>query len=179
MSTEEISKLIMRTAWGDRAAFDQLYHRMSAKLFGVCLRVLKDRDEAEEVLQEVFVKIWTKADRFAVSEHSAVSWLVAIARNQAIDRLRTRASKVGNPHAEHDPPDPAPGPEASLMFKALREKIETCLDELEEARAEAVRGAYIDGFSYAELAERHRVPLNTMRTWLRRGLQKLRECLER
>lgn len=179
MTAEDISKLIMRAALRDRAAFDQLYHAVSAKLFGVCLRVLKDREDAEEALQEVFVKIWMKADRFATSQHSPMSWLIAIARNHAIDRLRARASEGANPHAEHDPPDPAPGPEASLMYKALRARIETCLDEQEEAHAQAVRAAYIEGYSYAELVAQHRVPLNTMRTWLRRGLQKLRECLER
>jgi RNA polymerase sigma-70 factor (ECF subfamily) len=179
MTTEDISKLIMRTALRDRAAFDELYYAVSAKLFGVCLRVLKDREDAEEAVQEVFVKVWTKADRFAVSQHSPMSWLIAIARNHAIDRLRARASEGAKPEAAHDPPDPAPGPEDTLMAKAQTAAVERCLDELEAARAAAVRSAYIDGDSYTELAERHDVPLNTMRTWLRRGLQKLRECLER
>jgi len=179
MTSEDISKLIMRTALCDRAAFNQLYDRVSAKLFGVCLRVLKDPEDAEEALQEVFVKIWTRADRFAVSELSPMSWLVAIARNQAIDRLRARAKPSGNPDAVSDLPDPAPGPEDRLIAEARKTAIQRCLDELEDDRAAAVRGAYINGDSYAELAKRHDVPLNTMRTWLRRGLQKLRECLER
>ena len=90
MTPQDIARLIVRTSLKDRAAFDLLYRQTSAKLFGVCLRVLSDRAEAEEALQEVFVKVWTKADRFAVSELSPMSWLIAVARNHAIDRIRAR-----------------------------------------------------------------------------------------
>jgi RNA polymerase sigma-70 factor, ECF subfamily len=90
MEPQDITKLIVRTAMKDREAFDALYRNTSAKLFGVCLRILNNRAEAEEVLQEIYVKIWTKADRFAVSDLSPISWLVAIARHHAIDRIRVR-----------------------------------------------------------------------------------------
>ncbi|MEP1517457.1 MAG: sigma-70 family RNA polymerase sigma factor, partial [Nitratireductor sp.] len=90
MTPHDITKLIVRTSMKDRGAFDLLYRQTSAKLFGVCLRVLRDRAEAEEALQDVYVKIWTKADRFAVSDLSPISWLVAVARNHAIDKLRSR-----------------------------------------------------------------------------------------
>ena len=179
MTPQDISKLIVRTSMKDRGAFDRLYQQTSAKLFGVCLRVLNDRGEAEEALQEVFVKIWTKSDRFAVSDLSPISWLVAIARNHAIDRIRTRRQPVADLDAALDVADPAPGPEAAAMAGGENERIYRCLDELEKDRASAVRGAYLKGESYAELAERYGVPLNTMRTWLRRSLLKLRECLER
>ena len=179
MTPQDISNLIVRTSMKDRAAFDLLYRQTSAKLFGVCLRVLKDRGEAEEALQEVFVKIWTKADRFAVSDLSPISWLVAIARNHAIDRIRARREPAAYIDAALDVVDPAPGPEAAAVAGGESGRIYRCLDELEKDRAAAVRGAYLDGESYAELAARHDVPLNTMRTWLRRSLLKLRECLER
>ncbi|RVC67619.1 MAG: sigma-70 family RNA polymerase sigma factor [Mesorhizobium sp.] len=179
MASQDISKLIVRTSMKDRAAFDLLYKQTSAKLFGVCLRVLRDRGDAEEALQEVFVKIWTKADRFAVSDLSPISWLVAIARNHAIDRIRARRGPSANIDAVLDVADPAPGPEAMAVAGGEAVRIHHCLDELEEDRAAAVRGAYLNGESYAELAERFKVPLNTMRTWLRRSLLKLRECLER
>jgi RNA polymerase sigma-70 factor (ECF subfamily) len=91
MIQQDITKLIVRNSMKDRAAFDELYRHTSAKLFGVCLRVLKDRVETAEALQEVFIKVWSKADRFAVSELSPISWLVAITCNHAIDRLRARA----------------------------------------------------------------------------------------
>ena len=179
MTPQDITKLIVRTSLKDRAAFDVLYRQTSAKLFGVCLRVLNDRGEAEEALQEVFVKIWTKADRFAVSELSPISWLVAIARNHAIDRIRARRRPAADIDAALDIADPAPGPEAMVVAGGENDRIYHCLEELENDRAAAVRGAYLQGESYAELAERHGVPLNTMRTWLRRSLMKLRDCLER
>jgi RNA polymerase sigma-70 factor (ECF subfamily) len=179
MAPQDITKLIVRTSMKDGAAFDALYHATSAKLFGVCLRVLSDRAEAEEALQEVYIKIWTKADRFAVSELSPISWLVAIARNHAIDRLRARRRPPADIDAASEIADPVPGPEALAIAGDERGRIEECLDELDKDRASAVRGAYLRGDSYAELAERFDVPLNTMRTWLRRSLIKLRECLER
>jgi RNA polymerase sigma-70 factor (ECF subfamily) len=179
MAPQDITKLIVRTSMRDRTAFDLLYRLTSAKLFGVCLRVLSDRSEAEEALQEVYVKVWTKADRFAVSELSPISWLVAVARNHAIDRLRVRRKTTAGIDAAIDIADPTPGPEALAMAGEDSARVHRCLDELDEDRASAVRGAYLKGESYAELAERHDVPLNTMRTWLRRSLIKLRECLER
>lgn len=179
MVPQDITKLIVRVSMKDRAAFDLLYRQTSAKLFGVCLRVLNDRGDAEEALQEVFVKIWTKADRFAVSDLSPISWLVAVARNHAIDRLRARRQASVDIDAALDVADPGPSPEAQAVIGREGERIHQCLEELERDRAAAVRGAYLRGESYAELAERHKVPLNTMRTWLRRSLMKLRECLER
>ncbi|MDN2566281.1 sigma-70 family RNA polymerase sigma factor [Aquibium sp. A9E412] len=179
MSPEEITKLIVRVSMKDRAAFDLLYRRTSAKLFGVCLRILNDRGEAEDALQEVYAKIWTKADRFAVSELSPISWLVAVARNHSIDRIRAKRVKTADLDQAVETADPRPGPEAEAESSSVRAQIDRCLGELETDRASAVRGAYLNGDSYAELAERFEVPLNTMRTWLRRSLIKLRECLER
>jgi len=180
MQPEDISKLVVRVAMKDRAAFDLLYRNTSAKLFGVCLRVLSDRAEAEEALQEVYVKIWTKADRFAVSDLSPISWLVAVARNQAIDRLRARRQKAaaGLDEAE-EVADARPGPEDNVAAGSEMMKVQRCLAELEPDRAAAVRAAYVEGDSYADLAARFSVPLNTMRTWLRRSLIRLRECMER
>lgn len=176
---QDITRLIVRVSLKDRAAFDALYRGTSAKLFGVCIRVLSDRAEAEEALQEVYVKIWTKADRFAASDLSPISWLVAIARNHCIDRLRTRRQTTVDIDTALDVADPKPDPEALAVAGGERDRIHACLDELDADRAAAVRGAYLSGESYAELAERFSVPLNTMRTWLRRSLMKLRECLER
>jgi RNA polymerase sigma-70 factor (ECF subfamily) len=179
MTPQDITKLIVRTSMRDRDAFDLLYRQTSAKLFGVCLRVLRDRAEAEEALQEVYVKIWMKADRFAVSDLSPISWLVAVARNHAIDKIRARRNSATGLDDAMEVADPGPGPEALAVAGSERERIRSCLGELDGERAAAVRGAYLDGYSYAELAERFSVPLNTMRTWLRRSLLKLRECLER
>lgn len=177
---DKIENLIARVALRDRAAFDQLYDATSAKLFGTCLRVLNNRTEAEEAVQEVFIKIWLKADRFAVTPQSPMSWLIAIARHQAIDRLRARRDTAGTiDDAALEIRDPAPGPEARAVAAGERRQLDACLAELEGDRADAVRRAYMAGDSYADLAERHGVPLNTMRTWLRRSLMRLKECLQR
>ncbi len=177
---DDISGLILRVSLRDRAAFDRLYQAAAPKLFGTCLRILRNRAEAEEAVQEVFVKIWLRADRFAVTGQSPMSWLIAIARNQAIDRLRARRDATGAlDDAALDVRDPAPTPEARSIARAEHRRLDGCLAQLDGDRAAAVKGAYLDGHSYADLAMRHGVPLNTMRTWLRRSLLRLKECLER
>lgn len=173
-----IAALILRVALRDRRAFAQLYDATAAKLFGTCLRILRNRAEAEEALQEVFVKIWLRADRFTVTGQSPMAWLVAIARHQAIDRLRARREAAALDEGALAVRDPAPGPEARAVAAGERLRLAGCLDALPQDRAQAVRGAYLDGDSYADLALRFGVPLNTMRTWLRRSLLRLRACLE-
>ncbi len=179
MSNDEIARLIGRVALRDRAAFDCLYGRTSAKLFGIILRMLKDRPEAEDVLQEVYVKIWHNAAKFQDVGLNPVSWLIAIARNHAIDRIRARQPNAMPLDAAHEIADDAPDPEQEALASAQRHRIEECLGRLKPMRAAAIRGAYVEGYSYQELAARHRLPLNTLRTWLRRGLLSLKECLER
>lgn len=179
MSNPDLNDLISRTAMRDRPAFSQLYQHTSAKLFGICLRILKDRPDAEEALQEIYVKIWRNSDRFATGGASALGWVSAIARNHAIDRLRARKPAHRDIDEEYDLADKTPDPEAQALAAGEQERIMDCMNELEEDRADAVISAYVEGYSYKELAERHDVPLNTMRTWLRRSLISLRECLEK
>ena len=138
---------------------------------------MRDRSEAEEALQEVYVKIWQRADRYVAGSYSPISWLVAVARNHALDTLRARKPISDDIDVALEIADLGPDPEQAAVEGGERLRIEACLGELESDKAEAVRGAYLDGFSYDELAARHNVPLNTMRTWLRRSLIKLRECL--
>lgn len=175
--SQDIADLIGRCALRDRAAFRSLYERTSAKLFGVVLRILKDRSEAEEAIQEVYVKIWHRADRYVAGNTSPISWLVAVARNHSLDILRARRPISEDIDVAVDIADAGPSPELATQQSEERSRIEHCLGTLEPDRAEAVRGAYLDGFSYEELATHHAVPLNTMRTWLRRSLIKLKECL--
>ena len=173
----DIETLIARTALRDRKAFTALFSATSAKLFGVCLRVLKDRAEAEDAVQEVYVKVWQRADRYQVTGHSPMTWLITIARNTAIDRLRRRPQGTSVELDDVSLSDPAPGPEAQAVAAGEASRIAACLGTLEIDRAAAVRGAYLDGETYADLAQRFDVPVNTMRTWLRRSLLKLKECL--
>ena len=179
MTGNDISYLIGRVSLKDRKAFAMLYDRSASKLFGICLRILKDRSEAEEALQDVYVKVWQRADSYVESEAGAAAWLAAIARNHAIDRIRARRPVATDIDAAYDIADPLATPEEEAVLRSEGRRIDNCMAELEADRASAVRRAYIEGLSYEELAEIHGVPLNTMRTWLRRSLLKLRECLSR
>ncbi|WP_047032758.1 sigma-70 family RNA polymerase sigma factor [Hoeflea sp. IMCC20628] len=179
MSQDDLPGLIARTALGDSAAFSMLYSQTSAKLFGVSLRILKDRAQAEDAVQEVYVRIWRRAGSFRVGQASAMAWLVTIARNQAIDMIRVRQPATLEYDDAPEVADPGMDPEASAVLGGESRRIEGCLGELEANKAAAVVAAYMEGLSYQELAEHNAVPLNTMRTWLRRSLLKLRECLNR
>src|SRR5262245_27648981 len=115
MTPEGIAELISRVSLRDRAAFDVLYTATSAKLFGVCLRVLGNRTEAEDALQDIYVKIWNKADRFAVTGTSPISWLVAIARNHCIDVVRARKVAAAELDEAVDVAEPSANPEQSAI----------------------------------------------------------------
>ncbi len=176
---DPIAPLIAKVAAQDRTAFRTLYDLASAKLFGVLLRILGTRAEAEDALQEVFTRVWLRAGRFEADKGRGMTWLIAIARNHAIDRCRARpARRIDGEDALMAVADPRPGPASVLEAKGEARRIAECFGTLDPDRAAAVRGAYLDGLSYQDLSERHAVPLNTMRTWLRRSLQKLKECLE-
>ena len=148
--------------------------------FGICLRVLGNRAEAEDALQDVFVKIWRNAERYQVNGLSPMTWLITIARNLSIDRLRARKTAQGAGLEEADDlASASPGPEALAIAASERGQIVDCMAELEADKSDAVRRAYLMGETYQELADRYSVPLNTVRTWLRRSLIKLKECLSR
>jgi RNA polymerase sigma-70 factor (ECF subfamily) len=176
---QDIEDMILRVALQDRSAFEALYSATSAKLFGIILRVLKDRAAAEEVLQEVYLRLWQGgAETFATGKASPISWLATIARNRSIDRLRKKRPSSPLEDAP-EIAEPGLGPEGLAIAASERAQINGCLDELKPDRAAAVRGAYLDGDTYADLAARFDVPLNTMRTWLRRSLISLKDCLSK
>ncbi len=164
---------------GDRAAFLQLYDATAAKLYGVCLRILKDGSEADDAVQDAYVKLWRNAGSYREGQYSPMSWIIAIARNTAIDRIRSRQLAHADLDEAGEIPDAAPSPEAQVIAAGEMGRIGDCLSELPAQRAQAVQAAYVEGYSYAELATRFGVPVNTMRTWLHRSLKSLRECLER
>lgn len=175
----DIEALIGKVALGDRAALAALYDATNGKLFSVCLRVLKSRSEAEDALQDIYLRVWAKADRYAVTGHSPMTWLITVARNLAIDRLRARKNNDVGLDSVGELVEKRPGPEAASIAASEQRRISACFEELPPARADAVRAAYLDGVAYQALADRFDVPLNTMRTWLRRSLISLKECLSR
>jgi RNA polymerase sigma-70 factor (ECF subfamily) len=179
---DPVAPLLLRIAQADRAAFSAIYSATAPKLMGVLVRMLGSRAEAEDALQEVYTRVWTRAGRYDPALGRGMSWLIALTRNLAIDRLRARPHPTATAGDEGDEadflPDLRPGAEANLIMRGEARRVVDCMGQLEPDRSAAVRGAYLQGLSYQDLADRHGVPLNTMRTWLRRSLLRLRECLE-
>lgn len=178
MIDDPIAALLSRIAAQDRAAFRSIYSDTSAKLMGVLLRILGSRAEAEDALQEVFTRVWLRAGRFDAAKGRGMTWLIALARNHAIDRLRARHDHAGDSDEMETVADPSPRAETRLIASGEARRISECFDTLETDKAAALRGAYLSGQSYLDLAARFDVPLNTMRTWLRRSLQKLKVCMD-
>jgi RNA polymerase sigma-70 factor (ECF subfamily) len=175
-----LSQLLADVAGGDQAAFAELYERTSAKLFGICLRILKDRNEAEDILQDVYVNVWRSAGRFDSERASPITWLAVLARNRAIDRLRAQGPRPSETiDAALDIADVSEDAPTGLERRQDAARLAHCLGELEDKQRAVIRSAFFDGFTYSELAARLDVPLGTMKSWIRRGLMRLRECLER
>jgi RNA polymerase sigma-70 factor (ECF subfamily) len=170
-----------RIADGDRAALQTAYRLTSAKLFGVCLRILHERTDAEDVLQEVYLTVWQKAAGFDPARASPMTWLITIARNKAIDRLRAggRSRRMAPIDSAAEIADAAPLADDTLMQGQANAKLKACLAGLTAPEQNSLRGAFFDGNTYEELAARTDTPLGTLKSRIRRALQKLRACLER
>lgn len=172
--------LLLRIADGDRLAFERLYQATASRLLGICLRVLSDRAEAEDVLQDVYVAIWRKASQFALSKSSSMTWLAAIARHRAIDRLRANpalASRQPLDGIELEA-EPEATPAARVEALSERERLDRCFAQLDDRRRSLIRTAFFDGATYEDLAQRTGSPLGSIKSWIRRGLLQLRACLE-
>lgn len=180
-SSGETEALLQRVGNGDRDAFEALYRAVSAPLLGVCMRLIPDRGESEDVLQEVFVTVWHKAHQFDASRASALTWLASIARNKSIDRLRSGRHAFKRAAAEtlDELSDPLPTPAANAETVSESARLRECLDELDERRGALIRTAFFEGATYEALAERIGSPIGSVKSWIRRGLIQLRTCLER
>jgi RNA polymerase sigma-70 factor (ECF subfamily) len=178
LSRTVLAEALARVARGDQAALELLYRQTSAKLYGVCLRILRDRTEAEEVLQEVFVTIWKCAEAYEPAKGSALTWLAAIARNRSIDRLRGRKSRLAPVEEAEALADPQPLAGELLETDDRYRKLAACLEGLEPRTASAIREAFFDGSTYEALALRSATPLGTMKSRIRRGLMALRASMD-
>ena len=177
-SLDPLSRMVVDIAAGDRAALRRLYDATSAKLFGVCLRILGNRDESEDVLQEVYLTVWRRADRFDPGRAGALAWLSTIARNRAIDRLRARGPLAkAEPVDDLQIADDAPSAPARLEQVQATAALHRCLEELDARTRGAIRTAFFEGVTYEALAGRLDAPLGTVKSWIRRGLLRLKGCL--
>ncbi len=176
---DALALLLAQVAAGDANAFQQFYDKTSAKLFGVVLRIVTERQEAEDVLQEVYVSVWRKAATFDPARASPITWVATIARNRAIDRLRARPPRAHVPvEAAYDLADDGPLPDSGLVASQNARRLETSLATLEPRHAAAIRACYFEGVTYEELAAREAVPVGTLKSWVRRGLLRMRGQLE-
>lgn len=170
--------LLQRVSARDRAALGTLYSLTSAKLFGICLRICGERQAAEDVLQEVYLTVWNRAGAFDAARASPITWLATIARNRAIDWRRGQGRRPTAPVEDAAPvADTRPLASDTMLADEDEQRLHLCLDALDDNARLAIRTAFFDGLTYAELAERQNVPLGTMKSWVRRGLIRLRECL--
>ena len=191
---QELAQLLSRIALGDRVAFDTLYRQTGAHLLGVILRINKDRAQAEDLLQEVFVKVWGAAGSFDAQRAQAMTWLTSIARNRAIDSLRrrqtepqwvTQRSGASHDDADHDDdmidhlPSEDDGPLALLGQAVQSRAIQGCMGGLSGEQQQTLALAFYQGLTHSEVADHLKQPLGSVKSWARRGLAALRQCLER
>lgn len=186
--SRDLSALLSRAGLGDRAAFATLYERTSSHLFAVVLRICRDRAQAEDILQEVYVNVWRAASGFDAAQSQPLTWLTSIARNRAIDGLRRTQTQpqVQTIHTGDDEDsdvydttaDDNPGPLDLLSRASDARALAHCMQDLSASQRQSVALAFYDGLSHAEVAEKMGQPLGTVKSWVRRALISLKSCLE-
>ena len=177
---EALRDAMIRLGEGDQAALEEIYRATRVKLFGICLRILADPKEAEDALQDVYVNLWQRADRYDPDRASPIAWLATFARNRAIDRLRTGKVRAGAVSVDEAVPlaDETPLADMLLVDAEQAAQIHKCLSTLDDRTQGHIRAAFFEGKTYAQLADAADVPLGTMKSWIRRGLMRVRSCLE-
>jgi RNA polymerase sigma-70 factor (ECF subfamily) len=178
MTPALLAEQLVRVASGDRAAFATVYQATSAKLYGIILRISMRRDVADELLQDVYVKIWERARDFDPSRASPITWMATIARNRALDEARkTRPQSLDQMPEALEIKDPGMLASDRLEIVSEIERLNHCLEQLDPQRRDIVKLAYLDGLSREELSERFGHPVATIKTWLHRSLKQLKTCL--
>ena len=180
MISDQLVELLQRCEQSDESALEELYKHCSRQLYGVLTRILRNEALAEEALQDVFVKIWRKAGTYKRESGSPITWMISIARHQALDQLRRRSSREANESADEigaiesmvDASKPMHEMSADAKLLML------CLDKLPEQARSCIIRAYCEGYSHEELAGQFDSPIGTVKSWIRRGLISLRKCID-
>lgn len=190
-SQAQLADALSRIALGDRGALASLYRLTGAHLLGVVLRITGDRGQAEDIVQDIFVSIWRTASGFEAGRSQPMTWLTSIARHRAIDSLRRRKTDPAAPGSPasaaqadgDDPlealPDPQPGPLDLLQRGAEARALNRCVEKLSAEQQQSLALSYYQGLSHAEVAEHLGQPLGTVKSWVRRALIALKDCLTR
>ncbi|MFO1305127.1 MAG: sigma-70 family RNA polymerase sigma factor [Burkholderiales bacterium] len=180
-----VASLLSRVAMGDQRAFAEFYALTAPHLYGVALRILKNAGAAEEILQEAYVNVWQHAGSYEVAKSQPMTWLTSIVRNRCLDQLRRReidtvALAADDEDApEIDVPDDRMTPAEMLLAGADARAVRSCVDALDAGPKQAVALAFYQGLSHAEIATHLREPLGTIKSWIRRALSRLKDCLDR
>ena len=183
---QRLSDLLHACAQGREAAFQALYTEVSPQLFAVLLRILKRRDLAEEALQDAFVSVWRNAGSYSAEKGAPMTWLVSICRYRALDTLRRGRREVSiEPMLENEADEGAglaefasPAADTDLVSKAEQRRLDECLKRLNEGQQRSLKLAYFDGCTHEEIAINLKAPIGTVKSWVRRGLEGLKRCLE-
>ena len=182
--SEKLAELLARTALADEGAFAELYRQTSSHLYAVALRMLRDKAAAEDALQEAFVSVWHHAGTYVATKSRPQTWLTSIVRNRCLDLLRRRVPDTmtltrDDDEVEIDLPAAGPTPVEMLLSGADAAMVRTCVDALPSGQKQAIALAFFHGLSHSELAVQLREPLGTVKSWIRRGLERLKSCLDR
>ncbi|OIN48222.1 RNA polymerase subunit sigma-70 [Pseudomonas azotoformans] len=177
-NADPLRPLLAQCALGNRRAFETLYRSVSPRLHGVALRFMGRPDLAEEVLQEAFVRIWYNASRYEAHLSAPMTWMVNITRNLAIDQLRKHREQPLAEGQQDALLDEAPSAHDQLDSERQARTLNRCLDTLDGMQRQSISVAYFQGLSCSELAEHLAAPLGSVKSWIRRGMERLRRCLE-
>jgi RNA polymerase sigma-70 factor, ECF subfamily len=172
--------LLQACARGDRAALHSLYQVTAPQLFGLALGILRSRELAEDIVQDSFVLVWRQAHSFDPSRGAAMAWLARIVRNQCLDLLRRRGREAPlDDTFMQSWEDPAPSPADVTALSRDAQRLRNCLDELDEGPRRSLMLAYYEGMTFEQVASRLGAPLGTVKSWIRRSLIRLKDCMER
>ena len=180
-----VGALLSRVAMGDQGAFAEFYDLTASHLYGVAVRILKDAAAAEEILQEAYVNVWHHAGSYEVAKSQPMTWLTSIVRNRCLDQLRRREvdtvtlTSDDDDAPEYDVPDDDMTPAEMLLAGAEARSVRNCVETLDAGPKQAIALAFYHGLSHAELAAHMRQPLGTVKSWVRRALERLKDCLDR